>query len=229
MNKTEKLNFHYLGLASLFAAKKLNSYASLMGVYAEPIKGGGAHIVATDAKKMVLYYDRDAVLHEPILIDVASNKEFFTEGKKKPWTENPMIEFSRPEEWEAGNTINAKVHKPTGVLEYYLNTTETGFPKYTKILPSEKNPVVEGPFGVSSVFMKEISSVFPKTPTGKKETSSEKFKFVCLIKSSSDKSMVFVPAIAKHDFLVMLMPAKITDYHETPGWVLKLANKKGGA
>ena len=213
--KTERLNLYYLGLASLFAAKKSDNRSMLVAVHAEPCKNDkGAYIVATDGHRLVVYHDKNGHLNEPILLST-DNKEFFAFAEKKPTDPGVMVAIER-----VPGAVNLGMDNGT---RYTVRILDAKFPDWQRVIDPKAyaNLDITNQVYMNAAFLKDLYPILPRDLRRKAY-----HLHACLGNPGTQgaSATLFYPDdTSGHEFFALVMPVSTKGTNsKIPSWLNKL-------
>ena len=209
--KTENLNQQLVALATQFMAKKDDPRFYLKGVYAEPNKTGGVNIIATNGHRLVVYFDPDGYLDDPVLI--CPDSTFIREGKK-PDVFNRCLVIREEEavflKMASGYTSNSDIKNLKGVYPDVSNMFDS-FIDWT-----EGKGSMAPAFAVDGFYLKDLEAMVPKTIEHGKVSKPGRAKFD-VIPGGPDKANTFYNRT--HEILILIMPLRDEKRDERPKWL----------
>ena len=213
--KTERLNLYYLGLASLFAAKKSDNRSMLVAVHAEPCKNDkGAYIVGTDGHRLVVYHDKNGHLNEPILLST-DNKEFFAFAKKKPADPGVMVTVER-----VSGAVNLGMGNGT---RYTVRILDAKFPDWQRVIDPKAyaNLDITNQVYMNAAFLKDLYPILPRDLRRKAY-----YLHACLGvpgTQGASATLFYPDDTSEHEFFALVMPVSTAGTNsKLPSWLNKL-------
>lgn len=213
--KIETLNQQLVSLATQFTAKKDDHRWYLHGVYAEPNKTGGATIIATNGHRIVIYFDADGYLEEPVL--VRPDATFIREGKK-PNDLNRCLVIREEKDiflkMSNGYTSDSDINNLKGA---YPDVANSGLFD-TFLIWTDKGQLEDptGAFAVDSLYLKDLEAMVPKTTVHGKASKPGRALFE-VISGAPEQAITFYNRA--HEILILIMPVKDAGAIDRPDWL----------
>jgi len=211
--KVENLNQQLVALATQFMAKKDDPRWYLKGVYAKPNKTGGVNIIATNGHRLVVYFDPDGYLDEPVLI--CPDSTFIREGKKPDVFNRCLVIREEKDiflQMASGYTSNSDIENEPGHYPDVSNSLLfNGFIDWT-----DGKGSMAPAFAVDGFYLKDLDAMVPKTVVHGKVSKPGRANFD-VIPGGPDKANAFYNRT--HEILILIMPVKSEKRDERPEWL----------
>jgi hypothetical protein len=209
--KVENLNQQLVALATQFMAKKDDPRWYLKGVHAKPNKTGGVNIIATNGHRLVVYFDPDGYLDEPVLI--CPDSTFIREGKKPEVLNRCLVIREEKDiflQMASGYTSNSDIKNLKGVYPDVSNMFDA-FIDWT-----EGKGSMAPAFAIDGFYLKDLDAMVPKTIEHGKVSKPGRANFD-VIPGGPEKANAFYNRT--HEILILIMPVKSKKVGKRPEWL----------